>query len=152
VVNLRPSSRISKASESEPLLTLTLPPSAKRQALRLLSACLPACLHFTTIVVAISTAAAIHTQRKKTAKSSPQIPRTTTTSNTVFIMRHKRVPFHSVPHQKFNLHMRYSKSPSNNAQLKNRQGKYSRDSRKNKQSSTKTARASGDAANSALCI
>jgi hypothetical protein len=115
VVNLRPSSRISKASEAEPLLTLTLLPSAKRQATTLV------CLHaFTSQLLLLQSQQQQLCTQKKTAKTSPQILRTTATSNTVFIMRHKRVPFGSVPHQKFNLHMRCSKSPSNNAQLKNR--------------------------------
>jgi hypothetical protein len=41
--------------------SLTLPPSAKRQATTLV--CLPTYLHFTTIVVAISTATAMHTKK-----------------------------------------------------------------------------------------
>ncbi len=115
VVILRPSSRISKASESKPLLTLTLRPSAKRQATTLV------CLHaFTSQLLLLQSQQQQLCTQIKTAKTSPQILRTTATSNTVFIMRHKRVPFRSVPHQKFNLHMRCLKSPSNNAQLKNR--------------------------------
>jgi hypothetical protein len=134
VVILRPSSRISKASESKPLLTLNTSSKCEKAGH---DSCLPACLHFTTIVVAISTAAAMHT--KKTAKTSPQIIRTTATSNTVFIMSHKTVPLRCSSKVRSSSHAIFKKSVQQRAAKKPARKVSSRDKKK-KQSSTKTAR------------